>query len=1044
MTLSDVAIRRPVFTTMIALAMMVLGGIGYRFLGVDLFPDISFPVVVINVPYPGASPEEVEQLVTKPIEDAVASINGVDILKSFSRDSFGTVVIMFKMETDVKMAAVDVRDKIASIRRNLPADIDEPIISRVDPSQQAIITYTVRSNQSAYETRKIVDDLVKPALEQVPGVGSVLVQGGEVREIQINLDGSKLLALGLTPTAVTRLLAAQNLNVPAGRLDDGRTEISVRTMGQFRSVDEIANAPLLSMNGSTIRVQDIGTVVDGFEEKRLITRTDGVESVSLGIQKNSGENTVAVVERIKTRLAKLEKELPEGIVFTEILDQSVFIKSNAASVEEHIVFGGLMAILIIFIFMLDWRSTLITSLALPTSVVMTFFVMYLMDFTLNMMSLLGLSLAIGILIDDAVVVRENIFRHLEMGKDPVTAASDGTSEIALAVLATSATVIAVFVPVAFMKGMVGQFFKQFGITVAAAVAVSTFVAFTIDPMLSARLVKKVKPGDHERAMQHWFFGRFHRGFQALDDSYRRILEWSLAHKFTVVGVATAMFFGSLFVAGIMGKEFAPVEDRGQFTVFLELPADASLQETDAVTRKAETLIQRNKDIVHLYSLVGSPSESGTTLEANKATIRVLATDKSERDATFQDLKDDVRKRLASLAGVRFTVADPAFVEGATEAPIQLYVRGQDYDRLADITGQLTASLQKVAGIRDVTSSFVPGKPEYQVRINRDSAAALGVNIAEVGMSLRAAVEGDTTNKLRVGEDEYDVRVRLSPEQRNNAMLLANLSVPSSQGRSVKVNEFAEIVPGSGPATVERENRQRQISLGVYIGDRSLGDIVNDVNAIIAGMELPAGYQIVIGGMAERMAESFENLGLALLLAVIFIYFVLASQFESFIHPFTIMIALPLAIVGAFVTLFLAGQNLGMAAMIGVILLMGLVTKNSILLIDYTIQLQDRGMGVVEALMEAGPTRLRPILMTSAAIVLGMLPTAVLDAPGSEFRSPMAVAVIGGVITSTFLSLVVVPVVYIWMDRFTIKKKVDTSEIGHHHDTHHPHHPAESV
>jgi hydrophobe/amphiphile efflux-1 (HAE1) family protein len=1030
MNLIDIAIRRPVFTTMIVLGLMVLGLVGMKDLDVDLFPDVSFPVVVIATPYPGASPEEVEQLVTKPIEDAVASINGVDKLTSFSRESLSQIIILFKLETPIKEAGMDVRDKVASVRGKLPQDIEEPVISRLDPGAAPVLTYTVSGKRSSYETRKLIEDLIKPSLEQVPGVAAAVVNGGDVREIQVELDGNRLEALHLTPAHVVQLLSAQNLNVPAGRLSGNQTEISVRTVGQFKTVEDIANTVLVNMNGSTIRVRDVGRVVDGYGEKRLFTRTNGQDSVSLAIQKNSGENTVEVVELVEKRLATLKSQLPGDIELIEIFDQSDFIKDNVDHVTQEIVFGGLMAILIIFVFMLDWRSTFISALALPTSVIATFFVMYVMGFTINMMTLLALSLAIGLLIDDSIVVRENIFRHLEMGKEPHRAALEGTKEIALAVLATTLTVVAVFVPVAFSTGMVGQFFKQFGITVAAAVLMSMFVAFTLDPMLSARLVKEVDHDADAKAKEHPILGRFHRFYTQMDETYRRILDWSLAHRKTVVFSALAMFIGSCGLTGIMGKEFNAVEDRGQFTVTLELPAHTSVIETDRVVRQAEKLIARNKEIVNIYSIIGSSNSSGTTLEANKATIRILATDKRTRKETLEDLKQFVRESVSGLPGVKFTVADMAFVEGADEPPIAIQLRGDDYASLQRLSEQATEIAKTIPGVKDISTTFVPGKPEFQVLLKRDVAADMGVNTASVGLALRTVLEGDISNKLRVGEDEFDIRVRLDPAQRSDRFMLENLAFPSSKGRIVYLKEFADIIPASGPSTIEREARRRQISLKIYIADRSLGDILADLQRELGKLELGQGEQIVYGGLAERMAESFGSLGLALALAVIFIYFVLASQFESFVHPFTIMIALPLAIVGAFTLLFLSGLNLGMSSMIGVVLLMGLVTKNSILLVDYTNQLRERGYDILEALLEAGPTRLRPILMTSAAIVLGMLPSALSNGPGSEFRKPMSVAVIGGVVASTFLTLVVVPVVYVWVDRFNIKRR----KIDVHGDT----------
>jgi hydrophobic/amphiphilic exporter-1 (mainly G- bacteria), HAE1 family len=1030
MFLSEISIKRPVFTVMVTVALMTLGLLGARSIGVDLFPDVSFPVVTVVTPYPGAGPEEVEQLVTKLIEEQVSSVNGVDEVRSFSRDSVSTIVVQFKLGTDVKTAANDVRDKVAGVRGKLPTDIKDPIIQRVDPTAQPILTYAVSSARDSAETRRLAEDVLKPKLEAVDGVAAVNVYGGLERELHVYADRARLEALGLSLSGLAAQLGADGFDVPAGRVNAGATELNVKTLGRFRTLDELRGMVVATLpSGAQVHLSEVARVEDGYKEARVRSRLDGKDAVALEIQKQGGTNTVKISDAVYKVVAEAARALPPDVKVVKAIDQSTYIRQNIGSVTEAILFGGAMAILVIFLFMLDWRSTLISSLALPTSVVTTFLAMWWLGFTFNMMSLMALSLAIGLLIDDAVVVRENIYRHMERGEDPVTAARNGTAEIGLAVMATTFTIVAVFVPVAFMGGIVGQFFRQFGLTVAAAVLVSLFISFTLDPMMSARVVKPIQPGHHARLREGRLTGPIVRFFDALDARYRSLLAWSLAHKKTVLLSAVALFVGSIALTPLMGKEFMTPEDRGEFRVLLEMPAGTSLDEMDRVTRRAEELARGNAEVKNLYVTVG-PGE-----EANKASLRVYTTKKDARRATQWQIQDDLRRRLAVVPALKATMADISFVEGGgVELPVTIFVRGEDYPQLQGTARAALELVKGVRGVKDADLSYRAGRPETDIRVDRARAADLGVSVAAVGQTARLALEGDVVAKYRQGDRDYDIRVQLSPEDRARLATVSDLVVPATGKRLgaaapaggttklVRVSDLADVVAGTGPATIERMNRQRQIILQANVENRSLGDVVADIQHGLAKLPKPAGTTFVFGGQTQRMNETFDNMALALFVAIVFIYFVLASQFESFVHPFTIMVALPLAIVGALLLLFLTGNPIGMPAMIGIILLMGLVTKNAILLVDLTNELRAQGKPMVEALLEAGPTRLRPILMTSAAMVLGMLPTAIARAEGSEFRAPMAISVIGGVITSTFLTLVVVPVVYTWMDRFTLKKK----------------------
>ena len=1018
MFLSEISISRPVFTAMVTAGLMTLGLLGARSLGVDLYPNVEFPVVVVTTPYPGAGPEEVEQLVSKVVEEGVSGVNGVDKVRSTSRDSVSTVIIEFKLETDPKAAASDVRDRVAALRAKLPREVEDPVVLRFDVGAMPIVTYALSARDPA-EARRLADDVVKPRFEAVTGVAAVTIVGGRQRAVRLFVDAGRLESLGVSLVSLAQLIGGESFDLPAGRIDSGTTEMSVKTLGRFRSLGELREVVVASLpSGAQVRLGDVARIEDGFEDERSLSRLDGKDAVLLDVQKQAGSNSVAIADALYRTATKLEKDLPADAHLVKAMDLTTFIRGNIGGVTEAIFFGGAMAILVIFIFMLDWRSTLISSLALPTSVVTTFLVMWLCGYTFNMMTMMALSLAIGLLIDDAVVVRENIYRHMERGEDPVTAARRGTSEIGLAVMASTFTIVAVFVPVAFMGGMVGQFFREFGITVTAAVVVSLFISFTLDPMLSARVMRPMQRGHHERMRAHRVFGKIVAALDRIDASYARLLAWSLGHKKSILGIATALFAGTLGLVPLMGAEFLAPEDRGEFRVILEAPAGTSLAAMDRITRDVEAAVRSHPDVRSLVTTVGPGAE------ANKANVRVFTTKKGERHESQWQIQDDLRRRLAAFPALLYTFAELDYGEGGqAEYPITLQVRGEDYGALQAAAVRALAAVKRVPGVKDADTSYRPGRPEAEVRVDRARAADLGTSLGIVARTARLALEGEVVGKYRAGDRDYDVRLQLNPESRQSLSSLAALTVPSMRpgGAPVRLGEVARVAPGTGPATIDRMDRQRQITITANVDGRSLGEVVDDIDRALAPLA-HGGVRFVWSGQTELMQDTFTNMLLALFVAVLFIYFVLASQFESFVHPLTIMVSLPLAIVGAFLLLFLSGFAVGLAAMIGVILLMGLVTKNAILLVDSANQSRAAGKDMIEALMHAGATRLRPILMTSAAMVLGMLPSAVLRGPGSEFRAPMAVAVIGGVIASTFLTLVVVPVVYTFMDRLTLRSR----------------------
>jgi hydrophobic/amphiphilic exporter-1 (mainly G- bacteria), HAE1 family len=1027
MLLSDVSIRRPVFTAMLSLCLIVLGVMGYSRLGTDLYPDVSIPVVVVNTIYKGAGPGELETQVIKPIEDAVAGISGVDKIHSFSRENVGTVVVQFKLSANLDRSVQEVRDKVSGVANRLPQDADTPVVGRVDISAVAVLTYAASAQADSRTVRKLIEDKLKPSLAQLEGVADVRINGGDVREIQVDIDLDKARAVGVSPMDISQRIGMENLDLPAGRLQLGPNELTVRSLGQFRDVDELRQLPVAqSRTGAQVRLEEIATITDGVAERRTTARLNGKDAVIFEIVKQPGSNTVAVSDAVKKALDKVVPTLGHDFQTTLLIDQSVPIRENAHEVWIALVFGGAMAVLIILMFLLDPRGTFISSLALPTSVIGTFFVMYLLGYSLNQMTLLALSLAIGLLIDDAVVVREAITHRLEQGKDPVSAASKGTSDVGLAVLATTLALVAVFVPVAFMPGMVGQFLQQFGLTISVAVLISLFISFTLDPMLSARLAKQRKPGEHHQ--ENALASAIRRFLDGSERFYSRILRWVLDHKWTTAGITVLVMGLSFGAASRLGVEFLSPEDRSQFLVQLILPDASNLEQTGTRVAEAERLLKTIPEVTDVYSIVGDNGD------VNKARIRVLTVEKHERDRGIQAIKEQAREVLTpALVATRVILQDPPIIDGlgGDFYPVIVRVTGPELGKIREESERIAQILRDIPGTADVRVDFNPPKPELAIEIDRARAKDLGVSAAALAMQMRLAIGGDVAAKLREGVDETDIRVRLSERDRGTPERVRQILLATPKGL-VPVTDLAKVELRDGPSVIEHENRQRQLAVYAQLKGAPLGDVAKTLREKVAAQPLAPGYSLVYDGQMKMMAEQNDAFGTAFLLAFVFIYMVLASQFESFKHPFTIMVSLPLALVGALLGLFFGGYHVSMGAMIGIILLMGLVTKNAILLVDGALQHLREGDSVDEALMKAGPRRLRPILMTSAAMAIGMVPTAIGKGVGSEFRAPMAISVIGGVITSTFLTLLVVPVVFAAMERLgfsrPIQKKAEATPV----------------
>ncbi|MDX2023062.1 MAG: efflux RND transporter permease subunit [Deltaproteobacteria bacterium] len=1013
MKIADISIRRPVFAVMMIAALTVFGIVSYPRIGVDLFPNVEFPFATVTVVYPGADPASMETKVADPLEEALNTLSGIKVLRSTSLESVTQIMLQFELEVKIDTAIQDVRDRVSAALTKLPQGIDPPVVQKFDVGAAPVLSVALSGALAARDLTKLADDVVKERVQRIPGVGSVDLVGGRDREIHVLVDPARLSGMGLTVQDVSGALQAQNLELPAGRIQIGQREFAVKTKGEVRSVQEIADILISGRGGARIRIGDVAKVEDGTAEARSHSSMDGVSAVALVVRKQSGSNTVAVAHAVKKELELLRPQIEKaGARLSVPTDNAPFIEHSIEDVRFDLVFGALLAVLVILVFLHDFRATLISAMAIPTSVVATFAFVQVMGFTFNNMTMLALSLSIGILVDDAIVVIENIHRHLEMGKPPMQAASDATKEIGLAVLATTMSIVAVFVPVAIMKGIIGRFFFQFGLTVSFAVLVSLFVSFTLTPMMSSRLLRKA-----EHTAPGFFVRQLEKVLGTVDGLYRRLLAGAIRHKVLTLFAAFLSLVGSVVLVSRVKSEFLPPEDRAQYMVSVELPVGTGLETTSKFVEKvAEDLRKNGPGVTATFVTIGGGAQG----QVHLGQIQALLVPRTQRPFSQEQAMGWVRERYAKTKDALITVNPISPLgndNGFKQQPIQFNIRGKDMAELEKASAALIGELKKVNGLVDLDTSYRGGKPELAINIDRDRAAELGVPVAAIASTLRALVAGDKVTELKEGLDLYDVTVQLPEGAKRGLAAMNNLVVRSSTGGLVPLSNVVQVQPGEGPSQIDRQARQRQVTVFAGLQGMPLGDAIKEVNAA-AIKAVPGHLTTDYAGMGEMMGESFGYMLVALGLAIILVYMILAAQFDSLVHPFTIMLSLPLSVVGAFGGLFLSGMTLNIFSMIGFIMLMGLVTKNAILMVDFTNTLRAEGKSAVQALMEAGPIRLRPILMTTFAMIFGMIPVALALGEGGETRAPMAVAVIGGLITSTMLTLVVVPVVYLLMDRIT--------------------------
>jgi len=1017
MILSNTSIKRPIFATVMMLALVTLGLFSYKRLSVEMFPNVEFPLISIVTTFSGASPETVEREVSKRIEESVNQIAGVKHVFSTSREGVSTVMVQFQLEQRVNDCAQEVRAKISSIRGNLPEGIDEPIIQKLDFNAAPVAALAVQSDTlSPRDLTILVDKKIKKRFESVAGVGKVDMVGGRKREISVELDPVRLDSLGLGVNEVVAGIRSENTNTPLGRLTKGTSEYPMRIDGKPDRAEGYRDMAIAKRGDRAIPLGEVATVSDSTEEKRKLALVNGQPAIGLDIYKQSGGNEVELVDNVKKTMLKVQKELPPGVTLTMVRDGTIMTRDSLTDVKDTLIIGGILTVLIVFCFINSWRSTVITGVTLPISVISAYIIMYALGMTLNVMTLMALSLAIGMLIDDAIVVRENIVRHLEMGKDHMEAARFGTSEIGLAVFATSMSIIAVFIPVAFMKGIVGRFFYQFGISVAFAVLVSLFVSFTLDPMLSSRWHD---PSIHLKGQRKGIarlLERFNQWFDLTADKYRFAISWALDHRKSVMALALAAFVAGLVLFSTLESSFMALYDKGEFQVSFKTAPDASMAETENRLNAILATLKDIPEIDHTYATIGA-GDNGTVRDG---LLYLKLKERNERKRNQFELQRVVRERFRSIAGITFSIEEVGQIGGA-QKPLNVNLKGDDLNTLKILGQKLKEELYKTPGIVDLAVTLEHDIPEYRLRVDREKALSAGVTTNDIVGSLGRLVGGEAISTYEDEDgDAVDVRVRLPERMRQNPAQVADLKISvADDSGGVKLVPLASLVStvvAASPTEINRRDLARQITVSANLDDLPIGTAVKHVEAASKKINMPPGYSIDLSGEAEDMAESFGYMGESLLLAVVFVFLILAAQFESFFEPFAIMLSLPLSIVGMAGMLKLTGDTVNIMSLIGLIMLMGLVTKNAILLVDYAKVLQRRdGKPRREAVIEAGRTRLRPIIMTTLAMIFGMLPLFLAIGAGAEMRAPMARAVVGGLLTSTLLTLLVVPVMYTLMD-----------------------------
>ena len=1056
MILSDISIKRPVLMTMVILAFAVIGLFSLTELGIDMFPKLEFPFVTVMTLYPGAGPEEIETLVTKPIEEEVGAINGVKNITSISQEGMSFVFIEFQLEVDVDIAGIDVKEKVDAIRYKLPEDIEPPAISKFDISAFPIMDLAVYSQRPLEDVYKICEDVIKPELGKIQGLANIDLVGGKKREIRIEADKNALAARGLSLMNIIAAVASENMNVPSGHIVEGRKEYSIRMQGEFISVEQIRDIKIIVPDENPVRLADVAVVYDDFEEQRELARFNNRTSVGISLVKRADANTVQVAQKVQESLGEMHYILPSDISIDIARDRSQFIEDSVHDVTSNMIIGILLTAIVLLLFLHSWNGSIIAAISMPISIVSTFTLLRFMGFTLNMMTLMGLAISVGILVANSIVVLENIDRYRDMGTPQKEAASKGTSEIAIAVAAATLTNIVVFTPIAFTSGITGMFLREFGLTVTFATIFSLLISYTLTPMMASMRISKWfyallglaavvviynSMGMNFTIIAVVIFGLFflmeilgvkskalaiwNRGYDNLTQFYRLTLNWSISHRKTIVLTVIGLFLLSLFLGRFVGSQFFPHSEQDSFAISVEMPAGSSLQQTDKVLSAIEKELEGESAVKSVYTALGKSEAGGFSITegVNLGVVVVQLVDAKDRNITTEQLMNRMRSQLADIPAANIIITAAGSFGSSSDMEIE--VTGSDMEKLSELSNQVLEIVNETPGIVDAKISLTLGKPELNIYPRREELSDLGLTAGQVALGLRQMIEGEVAGKYREGGDEYDIRVKLSQRERESLNQVPDYLVSTQHG-AVPIARIAELRYKEGPTTISRKNKQRLIYVSANLTGITLGEVQKELEEKFADLELEPGYKIYFGGESEMMAESFAELLKALVLAIILTYMLMAAILESYKNPFIILLTLPLGLIGVILSLILTGNTLSMLSMMAMVMLVGIVVNNGILLIDYIGLLRKQGKGLREAILEACPVRLRPILMTNIATIFGMLPLALGIGAGGEFRASMAIVSIGGLITSTIFTLYLIPVIYASFEG--IKRKEQTERV----------------
>ncbi len=1009
MFLSDLSIKRSVLMTVIIIIMVLLGLMAYLELPLDLFPRIEFPFITVMTSYPGAGPREIETLLSKPLEEELSTTDGLRHIKSISQEGLSVILMEFELEVDVDVAAADVRDKVALVEPDLPDDSEKPLISKFDINAEPIMQLAVSGKRSPQDLYELTDDKIKPQFAKIIGVAEAEIVGGQEREILIALDQQRLNAFHLTPDDVNRAIDAANLELPSGHITESLTEYTVRLAGKVKAVDLFNNIQLYTPDGEEVRIDQIGEVIDTVKEVRELTRFQGEPSLGLVIKKRSDANTIAVADGVRRSIVEIGRRLPPDIKIEIAEDRSEFIRGSLDEVRSNMIVGIILTAICLFIFLHNLRSTLILSVAMPTSIVSTFLLLFFFGYTINIMSMLGLALSVGILVNNSILVLENIHRYLELGKDRVTAARVGTSEISAAVASSTLTNIVVFVPIAFISGIVGRFFRQFAMTVVFSTIFSLFVSYTLTPMLSSKYLKE--SGKKASIFNHWdrFYLNLSRGYGGL---VRRLLR----HKGKIIILSVVIFILTVkFVPPLIGFEFFTKSDEGSFKVTIETPVDSSLKATDTVVRRVEDILYKLPERKNVFTTIGKLAQmlGGSNQGVNLAEVKVVLVEQDQRERSTREVMNSLRTTLASIPGATFNLQETESGGGGEEKPILLEIRGEEIDILNNLADRAVELAKSVPGAIDVDKDWRVGKPEIWLIPDRRRASDYGITVDRIARVLRNSLTGEVASTYRELDDEYDIRVKLGEEDRTFQEQIGEIKIPAKDGEPVPITAVCRIELRKGPTTITRKDRERLVTVSANVVGTSSGEVARELEELLeTEMEFPPGYTYFFGGEIERMREEFGYIFVALGLAIVLTFLMLAGILESYRYPVMIMLSLPLALITVLLALLITGTTINIFSLMAMVMLVGLVVNNSIVIVDYSNLLRSRGKSIEDAVVEACATRLRPILMANLTTIIAMIPLALGLGWGGGFRAPMAIVSMGGLVGGGMLALLVMPALYV--------------------------------